>query len=373
MQDLALKRNRLGGIASVVGIVANVLIAVFKIVIGALFGVISVLADGLNNLTDCGNSIISVISFKLSSRPADKEHPYGHERIEYICSLVVAFLIVLVAFNTVKESIGKIINPTELIFSFWIILALGFSVLVKVCLFFYYRWVAKKIDSSILKASAVDCLTDCISTTVVAISVVIYRLFGVDIDGYAGIVVAIFIAWSAFGILKEIFSKLIGQAPDGQMLKEIRDKILSYDGVLDVHDLSVYSYGPNKYFASVHIEVDANIDVLVSHELIDNIEKDFYEQKGIILTGHLDPIVTDNEEVNTLKKRVESAVKQLDEQFSIHDFRVVFGQNNTNVLFDVAIPFDAKMTKEEISIAVKNAVKEIDSKYTAVITVEYCI
>lgn len=373
MQDVALKRNRLGGIASVIGIVANVIIAVFKIVIGSLFGVISVLADGLNNLTDCGNSIISVISFRLSSRPADKEHPYGHERIEYVCSLAVAFLILLVAFDTARESIGKIISPSASAFSFWIILALGVSVIVKTCLFFYYRWVAKRIDSSILRASAVDCLTDCISTTVVAISVVIYKVFGVDVDGYAGIVVAIFIAWSGVGVLKEIFSKLIGQAPDQQMIDDIKNKIKAYDGVLDVHDLSVYSYGPNKYFASVHIEVDANVDVLASHELIDHIEKDFYQKNNIILTGHLDPIVIDNEEVNCLKVKVERAVKELDEQFSIHDFRVVFGQNNTNVLFDVAIPFDSKLTKEEISIAVKKAVKEIDQKYTAVITVEHCM
>ncbi len=373
MQDAIKNRSRLGGIASAVGIVANILIALFKIIIGSLFGVISVLADGLNNLTDCGNSIISVISFKLSSRPADKEHPYGHERIEYICSLAVAFLILLVAFDTAKESINKIISPAGTVFSFLIILALGVSILVKLALYFYYRSVAKKIDSSILKASAVDCLTDCISTTVVAISVVIWKFFNVNLDGYAGIVVALFIAWSGIGVLREIFSKLIGQAPDQELLKHIKDKILSYSGVLDVHDLSVYSYGPNKYFASVHIEVDANVDVLVSHELIDNIEKDFYEQENIILTGHLDPIVTDNEEVNAVKVKVEMVVKELDEQFSIHDFRMVFGQNNTNVLFDVAIPFDAKMSKEQISKAVRAAVKEIDSKYTAVITVEYCI
>ena len=367
------KRNNQGKIASFVGIAVNLILAIAKILVGAVFGLISVLADGLNNMTDCGNSIISVISFKLSSRPADKEHPYGHERIEYICSLVVAFLILIVAFDTFKESIGKIITPTSLTFSVWIIITLCCSVLVKCGLFFYYKAVARKIDSDMLNASAVDCLSDCISTSVVIISVVIWKIFAINLDGYAGLLVALFIAWSAVGILREIFSKLIGQAPDECFLTEVKNKILAYDGVLDVHDLSVYSYGPNKYFASAHIEVDANVDVLVSHELIDDIERDFARNTNITLTGHLDPIVTDNQEVNDLKEKVTVALKAMNEKFSLHDFRLVCGERRTNVLFDVAIPYDTEMSKAEIAEKVRAIINDIDSKYCAIITVEYCI
>lgn len=366
-------RSAQGGTASLIGIIANVFLAGCKIAIGAIFGVISVLADGLNNMMDCGNSVISAVSFKLSSRPADKEHPYGHERIEYVFSLVVAFLILFVAINTAKESVDKIINPTATVFSYWVVIALIFSVVVKLFLYVYYKSVANKINSDILRASAVDCLSDCISTAVVTISFFIGKFFGVDVDGYAGVLVALFIGWSAIGILKDIFSKLIGQAPDKQMLIEIKEKIKAHEGVLDVHDLSVYSYGPNKYFASAHIEVDAKTDVLTSHELIDDIEREFFNTTNIILTGHLDPVETDNALVNELKQKVVDAVAELNADFSIHDFRVVCGKNHTNVLFDVAIPYETVMTKEEIVERVKRVVSNIDSKYVAVITVEYCI
>jgi cation diffusion facilitator family transporter len=331
------KRAFYGKLASFIGIIVNVFLAVGKIIVGALFGVISVFADGINNLTDCGSSVISIISFKLSAKPADKEHPFGHERIEYIFSLVVAFLIFFVAFETVKESISKIIEPLEFAFSSWVLIMLAVSIASKLCLFFYYKVTARKIDSSILKATSVDCLTDCVSTTVVLGSFLIGNFTGVNIDGYAGVFVSLFIAYSAINILKDVFSTLIGKAPDDKLISEIKGKILSYQGVLGVHDMAVYSYGPNKYFVSVHIEVDAKTDVLESHELIDLIEKDFLQSTGIVLTGHLDPIVTDDERVNTLRLKIENMLYEIDERLTLHDFRMVFGENRTNVLFDVAV------------------------------------
>ena len=367
------KRNKKGTITSLIGILANVLLAGVKISVGAIFGVISVLADGLNNLMDCGNSAISIVSFKLSSRPADKEHPYGHERTEYVCALAVAFLVLMVAFTTITESIGKIIEPTEAVFSYWIVFALAFSVLVKLGLYFYYKITAKKIDSDILRASAVDCLSDCISTFVVGISLVITKTTGVNVDGYAGILVGLFIAWSVVGIFKDVFSKLIGQAPDKEFLDDIKAKIMAYDGVLDVHDLAVYSYGPNKFFASVHVEVDAKVDVLKSHELIDDIERDFAENTNIILTGHLDPIETDNPIVNSIKETLCCKIKDLNSELSIHDFRMVFGERHTNVLFDVAVPFGVLTSKEEITDFVKAVLLEVDKTYIPVITIEHCI
>ena len=371
MSDLqAKKRDNIGKIASFVGIAVNVCLAAGKMTIGALFGLISVMADGLNNLTDCGSSMISWLSFKLSSKPADKEHPYGHERIEYICSLVVAFIIMLVAFETAKEAVGKILAPAPLQFSYWAIGILAASIAAKGALYLYYRATAKKIDSDILRAAAVDSLSDCISTTVVLITLVLAKLFSINVDGYAGGLVAIFIAWSGIGILKETFSKLIGQAPDEQMITDIKNRILSREEVLGVHDLSVYSYGPNKYFASVHVEVDAKVDVLRSHELVDEIERDFALNTNIILTGHLDPIVTDDECVNALRCHTQNVLKSIDDRLSMHDFRMVFGEKRTNVLFDVAVPYGVAIDKEQLKKDLETRIYELDNKYCCIITIE---
>lgn len=373
MEEKENKRNFYGKLAGIVGIIVNILLAVGKILVGVLFGAISVTADGLNNLTDCGSSIISTVSFRLSSKPADKEHPYGHERIEYVLSMVVAFIIFFVAFETLSESINKIIEPQEFAFSFIVPIVLGVSVIAKFGLFFYYRITAKKINSAILKASAIDSLSDCISTSVVIICYFVSLFTGYNIDGYAGILVSLFIGYAAVGVLKEVFSHLIGRAPDEELLKEIKEKVLSFEGVLGVHDLMVYSYGPNKYFASVHIEVDAKVDVLQSHELVDLVEKEFYQETGIIITGHLDPIVIDDERVNEIKAKVQAIISDIDNQLSMHDFRAVFGENRTNLLFDVVVPFDYKMKKEELIDILNQKVKEIDERYCLVVTVEHSL
>ncbi len=367
------ERTSKGTIASIIGILVNILLAIVKIAVGAIFGLVSVLTDGLNNLTDCGSSIISLISFKLSSKPADKEHPYGHERIEYVCSMAVAFIILFIAITMVIESINKILEPTNVEFSLIVAIVLCVSILFKFGLFLYYKTTAKKINSSILKATAVDSLSDCVSTFVVAICFIISCLTNFNIDGYAGILVSIFIGYSAIGILGDVFSMLIGKAPEESMLKEIKEKILAYPNVLGVHDLSVYCYGPNKYFASAHVEVDAKVDVLDSHELVDKIEKDFLEETGIVLTGHLDPIIIDDERVNTLKEKTQAILVEIDESFSLHDFRMVFGKNQTNVLFDVAVPYACKLTKDEIKNKIETEIKKIDEKYCLVITIEPCI
>lgn len=363
-------RENLGKIASVVGIVANTFLAVFKIVVGAIFGFISVLADGLNNLSDCGSSVVSLVSFKLSSKPADKEHPYGHERIEYISSMIVAFVILIIAFELAKESVGKIISPQALEFSLIVILALVVSILVKAGMFFYYRSVAKKINSDLLKATATDSISDCISTTAVLVAIIISKLTNFNIDGYVSMIVSFLIAWSGIKILKETSSKLIGQAPDAELVSSIKERILAHDEVLGIHDLNVYCYGPNKYFASVHIELDANTDSLTSHEFIDEIEREFLNETNIVLTGHHDPIVIHDEEVNMMRKKVEAIVKQFNESFSTHDFRMVKGPTFTNIIFEVAIPFDTKMTETEIVDHLKTQIAKIDKKYRPVIMVE---
>ena len=364
------QREKKGKIASIIGLCLNMFLAILKIVVGLIFGFISVFADGLNNLTDCGSSLISFVSFKMSSKPADKEHPYGHERIEYICSLVVSFLILLIAFELLKESILKILNLEVLEFSMVIIIALTISIAIKFAMFLYYKIVSKKIKSDMLKAMAIDSFSDCISTTLVLISLLIGYLTGFNIDGYAGILVSIFIAFAGFKILKEMISKLIGQAPDKDIFEGVKERILKYDEILGIHDLNIYSYGPNKYFASVHIEIDAKTDSLVAHELIDEIERDFMDNTNIILTGHHDPIVIDDDEVVFVRNEVAKIVAEINERFSMHDLRMVKGPTKTNVIFDVAIPFDEILSEDEITNILKEKINKINNKYCPVIIIE---
>lgn len=369
----AAARERRGKRAGLVGILVNLLLAVGKMTVGTLFGVISLTADGLNNLTDCGSSAISVLSFKLSAKPADREHPYGHERTEYVFSLAVAFLVLYFAFETARDALGKILAPDALVFSLFAVGVAVASILAKLLLYLYYRREAAAIGSDILAAAAVDCLGDCISTAIVLVSLAVGRIFHVNIDGYAGILVALFVARAGAGILRDTFSKLIGQAPPPELIEDIRARICAYPGVLGLHDLAVYAYGPSKYFASVHVEVDAAVPVLVSHELVDTIERELMEATGILLTGHLDPIVTGDERTNTLRAAVLGWVKDCDPRFTIHDFRIVPGEQRTNVLFDVAVPFEASIPEEELKARLTAALTAYDATLCPIITVEHTI
>ena len=370
MEIDAKQREKYGKVASIVGILANIVLAGAKIVVGLVFGVLSLTADGFNNLSDCGSSLMSFVSFKLSNKPADKEHPFGHERIEYVLSMVVAFLILMIAFELLKESIGKIVSPTALSFSIIIIGVLVASILCKLALFFYNISVAKKINSQILKATAMDSLSDCISTSTVLVAILVGKFTGVNLDGYAGILVAGFVAYSGIGILKETMSHLVGKAPDKEIVDSIKERILAHSEVYGIHDLSVYTYGPNKYFASVHIELDADVDVLESHEIVDNIEQEFFENTNIVLTGHLDPIVVNDEEVNKMRIKVANIVTDIDKDFSMHDFRMVKGPNNTNLIFDVAVPYENKLSDSEIIDLLNQKVASFDGNYKLVVRIE---
>ena len=366
-----LNREKIGRNASIVGIFANMILSAGKIFTGILFGYLSILADGLNNISDCINNIVSIISFKLSSKPADSEHPYGHERIEYISSMVVSFIILVVAYELLKESISKIITPVIVEFSIIAVCVLIFSVIVKAFMYFYYKTTAKKIDSELLKSLSIDSLSDCIATSAVLISIVISKITNFSLDGYAGIIVAMFITYSAYGILKETISKLIGQAPDAQFIKDIKYRILKREEVLGIHELNIYSYGPNKYFASVHIEVDSNTDILISHELIDEIEREFLNETNIVLTGHLDPVITNNEEINTLKNKISEHLKSNDiKNFLIYDFRVVKQANFTNVIFEIALPFDFKKSEKDIILSLKTLISNINNEYKPIIMIK---
>ena len=356
--------------ASIVCIVLNMALSAGKIILGLLSGAISVTADGFNNLTDCGSNVVSLISFKVAGKPADKEHPFGHQRIEYISAMIVAFIVLMLAVELASESFNKIFNPEPSEMSYLMLGVLAFSVLVKVWMFFFNRKLGKTVDSEVLKATATDSLTDAISTTAVTVAVIISHFVNFNLDGYMGLAVAVVIAWAGIDILKNTMSKLLGQAPDKTLIEGIRSRIMAYEGVLGIHDLAVHNYGPHKYYASVHVEVDAKVPTMESHDLMDRIERDFAENTDIVLIIHSDPVVTDDPEINLLKQKVTEMVTSIDERFRIHDFRAVKGVTHTNLIFDVAIPFDTKLSAEEIKTRISQLVSAYDPTLFVVATVE---
>ena len=346
-------REQVGKVASIVGIVVNLVLSLCKIAVGTLFGLISVMADGFNNLTDCGSNIVSLISFKLASRPADKEHPYGHARIEYVASMIVGFIVMLLAFELGMESVNKIVdlvngNSTQVTFEVITVVVLGISILGKLWFYFFNSKLAKTYNAELLKATASDSLSDVFATTAVLVSVVISPITGFNTDGIMGIVVAVLIAIAGVGILRDTLNHLLGASPTEELIKSIEERIRCFDGVLGIHDLHVHNYGPNKFYASVHVEVDSAVDVMESHDMIDEIERDFANNTDIMLVIHLDPIVIGDPELDTYRQEILAIVQQLDKAFDIHDFRMVKGPTHTNLIFDVAVSYDTKLTSTQI-------------------------
>ena len=357
---------RRGILTSAVGIVCNIALAAAKIAVGFLFGLVSVIADGFNNLSDCGSGVVSLVSFRISEKPADKEHPYGHRRAEYIAAMVTGFFVLFLAVELLRESIEKIITGAAPDGSWIVYLVLGLSVAVKAGMFLYYRIMAKKLNSDALKAAAVDSLCDCVATTAVVIGVVILQFTGFPADGWAGILVALFIVWQGVKILLEASSKLLGQAPDGELLRAIKETILAKSGVLGMHDLRVYSYGKGVSFATVHIEMDATMSAIEAHEIIDGIEQDIKETLRVSLTAHLDPIDLQDIRARELERNVRAAAEQ--SAYEIHDFRLVSGATD-KVIFDVGVPYSCKKNDEEVRAEMEELIKSFGA-YKPVITVE---
>lgn len=363
-------REAYGKFASIVGMTVNLFLSVAKILIGYMFGALSVMADGLNNLTDLGSNVVTLVSFIISGKPADKEHPFGHARMEYVASMIVSFLILLVSFELIKEAVGGIITPTEFEFSIALIIVPSISIIAKLFMYFFYKGVSKPIRSDVLSATASDSINDVFATCGVLASAILSIFVPINLDPYISIIVAVLIAKSGIEILRSTLDKLLGEAPSNELKESIKNRIMSFDGVCGIHDLAVHSYGDNSYYASVHVEVDSEVPVLDSHELIDSIERDFEENTNISLVIHLDPIELHDEETARLREKVERIVDDLDNSFSIHDFRIVKGKLCTNMIFDIAVPFDAKMTDNEIESEVKKKVREIEGNYYAVVKVE---
>lgn len=360
-------RASYGVCAGVLGIVANTVLFAIKLFVGLLSASVAVIADAFNNFTDFMSSVITMIGFKLSGRPADREHPFGHARFEYITGLIVACVIFFIGFETGKASVEKIISGGGTDFSVLTIIILGFAILVKICLAIIFNGLGKSIDSDSLKVMSADSRNDVITTLVVLISAIIGMIFGVSIDGYLGVAVSLFVLFSAFMLLKETIHPLLGTSPDKETVKNIKDKLKSYSQVLDIHDLIVHNYGPSKTFATVHIEVDSKVDIMISHDLADNIERDFYKDLGVLLVCHLDPVNVGDSETLMLKELIETAIKEKDLQVSLHDFRVVVGASHTNVIFDAVVPFGKTDIEKQVKELVEEKLSTLDKKYFAVI------
>lgn len=363
-------RENYGKLASVVGMVVNLLLSLSKILVGSLFGVLSVLADGLNNLTDLGSNAVTLISFIISGKPADKEHPFGHARMEYIASMIVSLLILLVAFELAKEAIGGIIAPSDFEFSYALIIVLACSIMAKLFMFFFYKKLASAINSDVLSATSSDSINDVFASAGVLVSAIVSRFVHFNLDPYISLLVALIIAKSGIDILRGTLDKLLGAAPSEELVKSIKDRVLSFDGVYGVHDLAVHNYGNNRYFASVHVEVDSETPILDSHELIDKIERDFEENTNVSLVIHLDPIELHDEETQRLLKLAEGIVSSISDRYLIHDFRIVKGKLCTNMIFDVAVPFGEKLTDKEIESEIKRKIRELDGNYYGIVKVE---
>lgn len=364
-------RTAYGTLGSVTGIVVNILLAVAKYIAGILSGSISVTADAVNNLSDAGSSVISLIGVKLSAKPADKDHPYGHGRLEYISALAVAFLVLLMGLELLKSSFDKIINPVPVTFSYISLGILIISILAKLWLGIFNKSLGKKIDSAPMMAVMKDSFSDCLATSVAAAAIIVSAFSKINIDGYLGVFVAFFILFAGYNILKDTMNDLLGQPPSKEFVKSVEDKILSYDGIVGVHDLIVHDYGPNRKFASAHAEVPSDVDIMESHDVIDLIEQDILKEFGMIISIHLDPIVVNDEKICKMREMTQNIVKEIDPSFSIHDFRVVDGPSHTNLIFDLVVPLDKKYSHEQLKKEIDEKLSKIDERYFTVITIEH--
>ena len=363
-------RERYGTLAAAVGILSNIFLCIIKGLIGLFSGSIAVTADAVNNLSDAGSSVITLLAFKIAGKPADEEHPYGHARMEYISGMAVSFIIILLGLELMGSSFEKILHPEEVGVSALTYLVLIVSIAVKLWQGMFNRSLGKRISSEALQATATDSLNDVFSTGAVLLSTLVYQFTAIPIDGWVGMLVAIFITVSGVKLIMETGSPLLGQAPDPQMVRELEEKITAYDGVIGIHDLQVHNYGPGRVFATVHAEVPANRDILVSHDIIDNIEREVGHEMNLNLVIHMDPVVTDDERLNQLHAQVQQIVVGIDSNLSMHDFRAVFGPTHTNLVFDVVVPPGFSLSDSELSRRIEQQVQTLGS-YFCVITVDH--
>lgn len=364
-------RERYGLLAGGLGIICNLVLFGIKITIGLLMNSIAIISDAINNLSDMCSSVITIIGAKISNRRADRNHPFGHGRAEYIASFVVAFIIILVGFELFTSSISKIFNPEKVMFSFPLFIILIASILIKVWMFSYNRYIGKKINSSIMIATATDSLNDCIATIAVIISIVIGCFTTLPIDGIMGVIVSGLIIYTGFKVAKEIAGVLIGQPPSKEFIKEITDFVMSFDGIVGVHDFLAHDYGPSSIIASLHAEVPDDINIVKVHETIDEIERQVLDKYEVVLVIHMDPISLNCEKTNKAREMVKNIISNMNKEFSIHDFRMVDGENNINLIFDLVVPIEMKNEEKTATLEeLKNRIKEVDNRFNIVVQID---
>jgi len=363
-------RNSYSKLAGAVGIVSNAILCTIKIAAGLIFNSIAILADGVNNLADASSSIILLIGIKLASKPADKTHPYGHARIEYITGLIISFLIIIIGIQLLFSSIEKIRNPEPVEFSYLTIVILLLAILIKVWQALFNFRIGETINSAAIKATGTDGRNDVISTSAVLFGVIISKFTGLQLDGYIGTLVAVFIIYSGIRLIQETSTPLLGEAPDPELVKEIEDRIQTFDGVLGIHDLVVHNYGPGRTFASVHIEVDAHGDLIASHDTIDNIERTISRDLKIELVAHMDPLDTKDPLTIRLNEKLEEIIYSIDSIKSFHDLRIVAGYTHQNIIFDIVVDPGCPLSDEELKKLLDRKVKELSPNYFTVITID---
>ena len=365
-------REKYGVLSGGLGIICNFFLVVLKLVIGLILNSIAIITDAANNLSDMGSSVVTIVSAKLSNKRPDREHPYGHGRIEYIASMIVSFIIVLAGFELLKTSISKILKPEPLNYNLVLIVILAVSILVKIWMYSYNKYMGEKINSSILKTTAVDSLSDCISTSAVIVSVIIsYFLKTIPVDGIMGAIVSVLVIWAGVNIAREIIGRLIGNPPSPELVKDITELVMSAEGVVGVHDFMAHDYGPGMTIASLHAEVPDDSNIVKIHEAIDDIEKSAFEKLGVLLVIHMDPISLSSDETNSARDMVKDIVNTINPEFSIHDFRLVNGENHINLIFDLVVPIEMKPEeRKEVLNILEEKIKEKDSRYNIVVQVD---
>ena len=365
-------RMRYGILGGCVGIALNIILCLMKFFVGSVTGSIAITADAVNNLSDAGSSAVTVFGFKMAGKPADREHPFGHGRIEYITAMIVSFIILFMGIELAIQSVNKIRSPEDVKFSLIGAIIIAVSILGKLWLALFNKKLGKRIDSPAMTAVVADSLSDIAATSVTLLALILSNFFpSLHIDGWLGILVACFVLKAGVDIFRDTLSSLIGKPPSKELVEELKNKILSYDHVSGIHDLIMHNYGPDSFFATVHVEIPSDIDVMVGHDIIDHIENDIKKEMGIELTIHYDPLAVNNERVTELREMTEKIVKNINPELSIHDFRVVDGSTITNLIFDVVIPYGFSQTPNEIIRDISLKISEVNSSYFAVIKAEH--
>lgn len=364
-------RESYGILSGILGIVCNLFLFLVKTMIGLVMNSIAIVSDAVNNLSDMATSVVTIVSSKMSNRRPDRQHPYGHGRIEYIASMIVSFIIILVGFELLKTSIGKILNPERLQFSWSLIVILSVTILVKIWMYSYNKYIGKKIDSSIMITNSADSLNDCIATFAVILSTVLSRFVSWPVDGIMGVLVSGLIVYTGINVAREIMGRLIGEPPSKELEKSIIDFVMTAEGVVGVHDFMAHDYGPGAVIASLHAEVPDDVNIVKIHETIDDIEKKILEKLGVILVIHMDPISLNCEKTNLARDMVKKIIATINPEFSIHDFRMVDGENSINLIFDLVVPIEMKPhERKEVLNILEHQIKEKDKRYNIVVQID---